>query len=57
MTYGYNPKVEKWSPFHGALYAVVESVCKLVAIGGNYSTTRLTFKSILKNLVTIQKMG
>ena len=34
MTYGYNPKIGKWSPFHGALYAVVESVCKAVAIGG-----------------------
>ena len=28
MTYGYNPKIGKWSPFHGALYAVVESICK-----------------------------
>ncbi|EGT2197522.1 TPA: phosphoribosylformylglycinamidine synthase [Clostridioides difficile] len=50
MTYGYNPKVGKWSPFHGALYAVVESVCKLVAIGGNYSTTRLTFQEYFEKL-------
>ena len=33
MTFGYNPKIGKWSPFHGALYAVVESICKLVAVG------------------------
>lgn len=50
MTYGYNPKVGKWSPFHGALYAVVESVCKLVAIGGNYSTIRLTFQEYFEKL-------
>lgn len=50
MTYGYNPKVGKWSPFHGALYAVVESVCKLVAIGGNYSTTRFTFQEYFEKL-------
>ena len=43
MTFGYNPKIGKWSPFHGALYAVVESICKLVAVGGDYKTTRLTF--------------
>ena len=50
MTYGYNPKIGKWSPFHGALYAVVESICKLVAIGGNYKTTRLTFQEYFEKL-------
>lgn len=50
MTYGYNPKIGKWSPFHGALYAVVESVCKVVAIGGNYSTIRLTLQEYFEKL-------
>ncbi len=50
MTFGYNPKIGKWSPFHGALYAVVESVCKLVAIGGNYKTTRLTLQEYFEKL-------
>ena len=50
MTYGYNPKIGKWSPFHGALYAVVESVCKIVAIGGNYKTTRLTLQEYFEKL-------
>lgn len=50
MTYGYNPKIGKWSPFHGALYAVVESVCKVVAIGGNYRTTRLTLQEYFEKL-------
>ncbi len=35
---------------HGALYAVVESVCKLVAIGGDYKTTRLTFQEYFEKL-------
>lgn len=52
MTYGYNPKIGKWSPFHGALYAVVESVAKLVALGGNYATTRLTFQEYFERLGT-----
>ena len=50
MTYGYNPKIGKWSPYHGALYAVVESVTKLVALGGNYSTARLTFQEYFEKL-------
>ena len=50
MTYGYNPKIGKWSPFHGALYAVVESVCKVVAIGGNYENIRLTFQEYFEKL-------
>lgn len=50
MTFGYNPKIGKWSPFHGALYAVVESICKLVAIGGNYKTTRLTLQEYFEKL-------
>ncbi|MGX4598258.1 phosphoribosylformylglycinamidine synthase [Faecalimicrobium sp. JNUCC 81] len=50
MTYGYNPKICKWSPFHGALYAVVESVCKVVAIGGNYKNIRLTLQEYFEKL-------
>ena len=50
MSYGYNPKVAKWSPFHGALYAVVESVAKIVATGGNYNSCRLTFQEYFERL-------
>ncbi|SHJ93971.1 phosphoribosylformylglycinamidine synthase [Tepidibacter formicigenes] len=50
MTYGYNPKIGKWSPFHGAMYAVVESVCKVVAMGGNYKTIRLTLQEYFEKL-------
>ena len=50
MTFGYNPKIGKWSPFHGALYAVVESICKLVAVGGDYKKARLTFQEYFEKL-------
>ncbi|GAA0223523.1 phosphoribosylformylglycinamidine synthase [Metaclostridioides mangenotii] len=50
MTYGYNPRIGKWSPFHGALYSVVDSIAKLVAVGGNYSTARLTFQEYFEKL-------
>ncbi|MFR6018763.1 MAG: phosphoribosylformylglycinamidine synthase [Paraclostridium sordellii] len=50
MTYGYNPKIGKYSPFHGALYAVVESVCKVVTIGGNFRSIRLTLQEYFEKL-------
>ena len=50
MSFGYNPKVAKWSPFHGALYAVIESVAKIVAAGGNYDSCRLTFQEYFERL-------
>ncbi|MCY6356141.1 phosphoribosylformylglycinamidine synthase [Clostridium sp. ZS2-4] len=50
MSYGYNPKIGKWSPFHGALYAVVEAVTKIVAAGGDYKNTRLTLQEYFEKL-------
>lgn len=50
MTYGYNPKIGKWSTFHGAMNAVVESVAKLVALGGEYLSARLTFQEYFERL-------
>ncbi len=50
MTYGYNPEISSISPFHGAMYAVVESIAKIVAIGGDYRTTRLTFQEYFEKL-------
>lgn len=50
MTYGYNPKLSKWSPFHGAVYAVVEAVAKVAALGGDYSKTRLTLQEYFEKL-------
>ena len=50
MSYGYNPKLSKWSPFHGAAYAVIESVTKVVAIGGDYENIKLTFQEYFEKL-------
>lgn len=50
MTYGYNPLLAKWSPFHGALYAVVEAVSKVVALGGDYRDVRLTLQEYFEKL-------
>ena len=50
MTYGYNSSIAKWSPFHGAVFAVVESVAKIVAMGGNYKTVRLTLQEYFEKL-------
>lgn len=50
MTFGYNPELSKWSPFHGALYAVVEAVAKVVAMGGDYRRIRLTLQEYFEKL-------
>ncbi len=52
MTYGYNPQLAMWSPFHGALYAVVDAVTKIVALGGDYSQVRLTLQEYFEKLGT-----
>ncbi len=52
MSYGYNPQVAKWSPFHSAIYAVVESVSKVVATGGDYKNIKLTFQEYFEKLGT-----
>ncbi len=50
VSYGYNPKLAKWSPFHGAFYAVIEAVAKNVAMGGNYGSIRLTLQEYFEKL-------
>lgn len=50
MSFGYNANISKWSPFHGATYAVVESLAKIVATGGEYSKVRLTFQEYFEKL-------
>ena len=50
MTYGYNPYLASWSPFHGAVYAIIESVSKYVALGGNYKKAYLTLQEYFEKL-------
>lgn len=50
MTYGYNPQLAMWSPFHGAVYALVEAISKIVAIGGDYQQIRLSLQEYFEKL-------
>lgn len=50
ITWGYNPVLSSWSQFHGGAYAVVESLAKLVAVGGDYKTVRLSFQEYFQKL-------
>jgi len=55
MSYGYDPYLSEWSPYHGAAYAVVDSVSKLVSTGGDYKTSYLTFQEYFERLDTDAK--
>ena len=50
MSYGFDPYLSSWSPFHGAAYAVVDSVAKVAAAGGDVRRIRLTFQEYFKKL-------
>ena len=50
MSYGFNPYLSNWSPYHGAAYAVAESVAKIVAAGGDFSKIRFTFQEYFKRM-------
>lgn len=50
MTYGYNPGLAEWSPFHGGESAVIESLAKVVAMGGDFRKTRLSFQEYFERL-------
>ena len=50
MTFGLNPAFTEWSPFHGALYSVVEAAAKMVALGGDATKIRLTFQEYFESL-------
>ncbi|KMQ52917.1 Phosphoribosylformylglycinamidine synthase, synthetase subunit [Chitinispirillum alkaliphilum] len=55
MSYGFNPYLSSWSPFHGAAYAVVEAVARVVAAGGDYRTIRLTLQEYFEKVGTDPK--
>ena len=50
MAYGYNPELTSWSPFHGSAYAVVESMARIVALGGNWQGIRFSFQEYFQRL-------
>ena len=51
MSYGFNPVISKWSPYHGAMMAVVESVAKIIAMGGDYHKIRFSFQEFFEKLL------
>ena len=50
MSYGFNPYLSSWSPYHGAAYAVLESVSRIVTAGGDYSKIRFTFQEYFRRM-------
>ena len=52
MSYGFDPYLSSWSPYHGAVYAVVESMAKIVAAGGDYRKIRFTFQEYFRRMTS-----
>ncbi|MCR5399178.1 MAG: phosphoribosylformylglycinamidine synthase [Lachnospiraceae bacterium] len=50
MSYGFDPYISSWSPYHGAIYAVMQSMSKIVASGGDYHKIRFTFQEYFKRM-------
>lgn len=50
MSFGFDPYLSSWSPYHGAIYAVVSSVAKIVAAGGDYKKIRFTFQEYFRRM-------
>ena len=50
MSYGFDPYLSSWSPYHGAVYAVLESVARIVASGGDYRRIRFTFQEYFRRM-------
>ncbi len=50
MSFGFDPYLSSWSPYHGAVYAVIESISKIVAVGGKYEKIRFTFQEYFRRM-------
>ena len=50
MAYGFDPYLASWSPYHGAVYAVLESLSRIVAAGGDYRKVRFTFQEYFRRM-------
>ena len=57
MTYGFNPNIGMWSPFHMAHYSIIESITKIVAMGGDYKKIRLSFQEYFEKLKNPKSWG
>ena len=50
MAQGFNPYVAEWSPYHGAVYAVIEATARLVAAGANWSKARFSYQEYFERM-------
>lgn len=50
MSFGYNPRLASWSPYHGGMYAVIEAISKLVAMGASPDKIRLSLQEYFEKL-------
>ncbi len=55
MSYGFDPYLSSWSPYHGAVYAVTESMARIVANGGDYKKIRFTFQEYFRRMTSDPK--
>lgn len=55
MSYGFDPYLSSWSPYHGSVYAVLASVAKIVAAGGDYKKIHFTFQEYFKRMTEDDK--
>ncbi|MFP3154598.1 phosphoribosylformylglycinamidine synthase subunit PurQ [Lachnospiraceae bacterium ZAX-1] len=57
MSYGFDAYLSSWSPYHGAVYAVLESVARIVAAGGDYKKIRFTFQEYFCRMTDEKRWG
>ena len=57
MAYGYNPFIAKWSPYHGAAYAVVDACAKVVAAGARYDNMRFSYQEYFERMTDATSWG
>lgn len=50
MSYGFDPYLSSWSPYHGSVYAVLESLSRIVTAGGDYKKVRFTFQEYFRRM-------
>ena len=51
MSYGFNPEISSWSCYHGSTYAIIESIAKIIAMGGDYHKIRFSFQEYFEKLL------
>ncbi len=56
-SFGFNPHLTEWSPYHGSIYAIIESISKLVASGASYKNIRLSFQEYFEKMLSAESWG